>query len=187
MSSPAARVTSVDALREFRAGLCSFGLTAREALCATDVEIRRFLDWLHGQQKYWKQELRRREEAVLQAKAELSVRKFYRDNHRGTTEPEIALRKAQERLREAEEKVRNVVRWLNELPRALTEYEGPARQLSGMLDADLTRAVARLGQKLDALEAYMAGTPSEAPPVEGVPAAEGAPEATESNTAEKTS
>jgi hypothetical protein len=180
MSSPSARVTSIDALRDFRAGLCKFGLTAREALCVTDLEIRRFLDWLDTQQKYWKHEVRRREEDVHRARAELSVRKFYHETGRGTTEPEIALRKAQERLREAEEKVRNVRRWLNELPRAITEYEGPARQLSGMLDADLTRALARLGQKLEALDAYLASTglgPEPEAPVSTAPATAG--EATE--------
>ena len=59
------------------------------------------------------------------------------------------------RLREAEAKVEKTRQWQNLLPRAVAEYEGPARQLMGMLDADLALGVAILDRKIDALDAYL--------------------------------
>ena len=78
-----------------------------------------------------------------------------------STDQEIALNKALYRLREAEAKVEKTRQWHSLLPRALAEYEGPARQLLGMLDADSVRGLAILDQKIDSLDAYLsAATPS---------------------------
>ncbi len=154
---PSARVTSIEALREFRGSLSRFGHDAKEAVCATELEIRRIFDWLEAKLKYWQREVRIREEEVVRAKAELIQRQYGKRDGRGpgTTDQEIALEEAIRRLREAEAKVEKTRQWNNLLPRAVSEYEGPARQLMGMLDADLARGIAILDQKIDALEAYV--------------------------------
>lgn len=154
---PSARITSIEALKEFRASLCRFGHDAKEAVCATELEIRRILDWLEDKLTYWQREVRIREEDVARAKAELMQRQYGQRDGRGpgTTDQEIALEKAIRRLHEAEAKVEKTRQWLNHLPRAIAEYEGPARQLMGMLDADLARGIAILDQKIDALDAYL--------------------------------
>jgi hypothetical protein len=154
---PSARVTSLEALREFRGSLSRFGHDAKEAVCATELEIRRVFDWLEAQLKTWQKEVRDRQEEVVRAKAELIQRQYgKRDGYgAGTTDQEIALEKASRRLQEAEGKVEKIRQWRNLLPRAVAEYEGPARQLMGMLDADLPRGIAILDQKIDALDAYM--------------------------------
>src|SRR5260370_813267 len=154
---PSARVTSIEALREFRGSLSRFGHDAKEAVCATELEIRRVFDWLEAQLKTWQKEVRDRQEEVVRAKAELIQRQYgKRDGYgAGTTDQEIALEKAIRRLQEAEGKVEKIRQWRNLLPRAVAEYEGPARQLMGMLDADLPRGIAILDQKIDALDAYM--------------------------------
>lgn len=154
---PSARVTSIETLKEFRGSLSRFGHDAKEAVCATDLEIRRVFDWLEAQLKYWLREVRVREEQVGRAKAELIQRQYGQRDGRGpgTTDQEIALQKALYRLREAEAKVEKTRQWHNVLPRAVAEYEGPARQLMGMLDADLPRGIAILDQKIDALDAYL--------------------------------
>ncbi len=154
---PSARVTSIEALGEFRASLSRFGHDAKEAVCATELEIRRIFDWLEAKLKYWQKEVRDRQEEVVRAKAELIQRQYgKRDGYgAGTTDQEIALEKAGRRLQEAEGKVEKIRQWHNLLPRAVAEYEGPARQLMGMLDADLPRGIAILDQKIDALDAYM--------------------------------
>jgi hypothetical protein len=162
---PSARVTSIEALREFRGSLSRFGHDAKEAVCATELEIRRVFDWLESQLKYWQKEVRDRQEEAVRAKAELIQRQYgKRDGYgAGTTDQEIALEKAIRRLQEAEGKVEKIRQWRNLLPRAVAEYEGPARQLMGMLDADLPRGIAILDQKIDALDAYM----NTAAPLEG--------------------
>src|SRR5262249_50759351 len=72
----------------------------------------------------------------------------------GTVEQEIALRKAQNQLQEAEEKVKTVKRWILHLPQPVNEYEGPARRLAGLLDADFKRGLVLLENKIAALAAY---------------------------------
>ncbi len=161
--SQSARVTSINALKELKVALCGFSLRAKEALCSIELEIRRTFDWLDQQLKHWQQEVRQQQEVVVRAKGELDQRKYGCADGRGYTEQEVALKKALERLRHAEAKVETTRRWIHVLPRAVTEYEGPGRQLGGMLDAELRHAVAILDQKIDSLEAYVTMVPPSLP------------------------
>src|SRR5690348_13242278 len=105
----AARVTSIDAIEEFKAAWCRFGTDAGNALANLDLQIRRAFDWLEDQTKFWKTEIRRREELVVRAKGELLQRKYSNRDGRGQgcTDQEIALEKALAGLDEAQTKLRN--------------------------------------------------------------------------------
>lgn len=165
-----AHITSIEALERFRATLADFAGDARNALCAVDGDIRRMEGWLQEQGKHWQREIRKRQEDVNRAKIELAARKYQnRDGHgRGSTEPEIALKKALVRLEEAETKLANCKRWAPELQRAVHEYHGPARMLSGVLDTEVVNALALLANKLAALEAYLNIAPPSAPSVPAI-------------------
>jgi len=156
--SQSARVTSIDALRSWKEALCVFQADAVESLGAVELEIRRTLDWLDQQVRYWQQEMRRREEVVLQAKNELARKKMLPivGKNADTTEEEKNLRRARQRLHEAEERLARAQRLGPTLARAIDEYRSPARALGGMLDADVPNATALLDRKLDALDAYVA-------------------------------
>ncbi len=172
--SQSARVESLDALKEFRADLVTFGVDAQEALAAADLEIQRTLDGLEQQLKLWQAELRRRQDELLRAKAQLSQKQWGAREPRaaGTTEAEMAVRKAQERVREAEAKIETVKRWLMHLPREIAEYQGPVRRLGGWLESELKQGVALLERRVASLEAYLtpAAPPAESPsPNEGTP------------------
>ena len=160
-----ARVTSLDALKTFRAAVCSFQTDAKDALGAAELEIRHLLDWLGQQQQFWRAEVRRCEEEVVRAQAELVQRKYSHADRRGWTEPELVLKKAKARLEHAQQKVERTRHWLRILPREIAEYEGPARQLAGMLDAELARAAALLEQRIEALEAYVQMAPPAVTPL----------------------
>lgn len=172
--SRSARVESVEALKHLKAHLCAFGVDAEKALCATETEIRRALDWVQSQMKYWQRQVRERQEELAKAKSDLFQRKYWRGDGRGPgyTEQEIAFRKAQERLKEAETKVENCRRWGRNLPQAVNEYEGPARQLKGLLEADLRNSIALLERKITALDAYVSMTPPSLPNTAPAAAAE---------------
>jgi hypothetical protein len=87
----------------------------------------------------------------------------------GCAEQELALARAKQRLRDAEEKVSITRRWLMQLPNVLKEYEGYARVLAGMLDANLKQSLVLLSNKIDSLKTY---TGMSAPaPVQAAPAA----------------
>ena len=175
--SDSAHVSSIDAVKAFREALCTFGIDAQAALCSAETEIRRVVDWLRGQLQFWQRQVRECQEEVTRAKAVLVQKRWGHDEGRGpgSTEAELALRKAQQRLKEAEAKVLTVRRWLQQLPQSLLEYEGHARQLSGWLESDLKHGLVVLDQKIDALEAYVRLTAGPGPGPEV--AASAAPEA----------
>ncbi len=159
----AARVTSIDALDEFKAAWCRFGTEAGNALANLDLQIRRAFDWLEDQTTFWKSEIRRREELVVRARGELLQRKYSNRDGRGPgcTDQEIALEKALDSLDEAHTRLRNCKRWNQTLPREVMECQGPARVLTGFLESEFRQGQAVLQQKILALEAYV----SLAPPV----------------------
>jgi hypothetical protein len=157
-----ARVTSIDQLEELHASLARFGTEAQEALAAAEIEIRRTQEEVHDRLKFWVREVDRRHEDVNRARSELSLRQSLRGEGRtGAVEQEIALRKAQQRLREAEDKVTVCRRWLTALPQAINDYQGPARQLAGTVDSSLRQGLAILQGQVASLRAYAAlQTPS---------------------------
>jgi hypothetical protein len=151
-----AQVTSIEALKDFHADLCIFADRAKDGLSSAQMKIQRVLDWLEEQNKFWQREVRRWEDAVTQARTELARRKMMKigDRTPDCTEQEDILRAAQRRLDEVEEKLAKTRRWLPNMRRSVDEYQGPARQLSGFLEGEQSRALALLQQKIDALEAY---------------------------------
>lgn len=153
--SQTARVGSIDALKSLYAAMTRFGPEAQEALGAAEIEIRRVFDYLDDQLKYWLRMVDKRREDVNRARNDLAhARTMRKGEGGGAVEQEIALRKAQNQLREAEEKVATVKRWKVHLPQPVNEYEGPARRLAGLLDADFKHGLVLLENKIRALEAY---------------------------------
>lgn len=162
----AAQLHSLEKLLDFQAALATFTHHAKEALTGMEVDIRRTLQWLEQQLAFWHAEVRRAEEEVFKAKQELARRRLIRigDRPADTTEQEIALAKAQQRLAYAEEKHAACRRWLRELPEAIDEYQAFAVNYQSILESDVPRMQAFLDRKLDLLEAYMQVAAPEAPP-----------------------
>jgi hypothetical protein len=151
-----AQVHNLELLKRFHAALARYGLDAQTALGSAALEIRRVYDTLDDRLKFWQQQVFKRQEEVVQARASLShARAMSEGRNTGCVEQELALRKAQERLREAEGKVTTTRRWKRELPEMIKDVEGPARVLSGFIEADLRQAIAQLETRIGALEAYM--------------------------------
>ena len=165
-----AHVSSIGALAEFRAGLCTFIEEARNAMVSLDMEIRRVVDWVGDQLRFWKDEMREAEDDVLRARSELSRRKMMRVGDRpiDTTEQEKNLARARRRLEHAEEKLAATKHWILVLPDEIREFEGPSRLFQDSVESDLPKVVAMLERKIAALEAYAALTaPSTAPQAPG--------------------
>ncbi|HEV2947934.1 MAG TPA: hypothetical protein VGX70_11185, partial [Gemmataceae bacterium] len=124
-----ARVTSVQAIADFRAALLTFCQEAKEVLASIDMENRRMTDWVERDRlSYWQREIRNRQENVAQAKADLFRKQITRISGQNPDfiEERDALRLATYRLEEAEGKVQLCRKWGNrELPRAIDEFQGP--------------------------------------------------------------
>ncbi len=180
--SQSARVTSFQAIQDFKAVLCGFCEETKEALGTIDMEVRRMLDWLgHDQAHYWQNQVRCLQEEVTQAKADLFRKQLTRLSGEipDCLEEKKALRVAERRLEVAEEKVEKCRQWFGRLlPRAIDEYEGPARQLAGMVEGDPPAIVAYLDRVLTTLDAYVEVVPpaeTTSPPVASGGVEEGKP------------
>ena len=157
---PAAAVQSIDAIRDFRSALQEFCHEARAALVDVDLEVRRSLEWLlEYQPAYWQAELRRREDAVNDAKNELH-RARMRTLPGGETpacmDERKSLDRAQLRVHEAQEKVQLVREWARREQHEVGEYQGRAAQLNNLIDGTMPRAFSFLEQAIAQLEAYLA-------------------------------
>ena len=161
---PPARVTSIDALRDFRAVLATFRSEAVDALGANDLDVRRAFDWLAGQRHFWQAAVRELQDEVTHCKADLFRRQAVLPGERvpDCTQQIKALRLAQQKLEHAEERVKACRRWEPLLQRAVDEYQGPARQLGGLLDGELPKSAALLDRLIASLEAYVAVAPKPA-------------------------
>ena len=138
----AADVRDLEALREWLAALATYRADANEALIALRVDINRGVEWVNEQYHLWQRSIRRFDEAVVQAKADLSAKKFPDVNGRmpDTTVEERNLRRAVARLEHAQEQVEACRKWMTTLPKLVDEiFHGPAQRLANLLDTDVPR------------------------------------------------
>ena len=157
-----ARVTSVDALRDFREVLFKFCERVRDGLCATQMDSRRVVDRLVFELPgFWKQQVRERQEEVAQAQAEWHRVKLMRAQDYKVDEvgPRKALERAKVRLEEAEEKIEKVRHWGRVAQRAVEEYEGRVRGLADLVEGDPPPSVVFLDRVVDSLDAYLKVAP----------------------------
>ena len=106
--SKSANVLSVQTLKDFKLAMCNFAEEARNSLSGVDMELRRMRDWLERDQLgYWQSQIKKRQEDLMQARADLHKRKISQQGSDAVSDAEQkeALREATRRLRVAEEKL----------------------------------------------------------------------------------
>jgi hypothetical protein len=162
-----ARVTSVEAIRDFRGSYLVYCDEVKQSLETADAEAKRMKDWIGFQAQYWKKAIRECEARLAQAKNALFRKQLQKTA--GGRPPDVieerkAVARAQEALEHAKQKLANCKRWEIEFDRAVQEYEGPARQLAGEVEGEPPRAVTHLDRILDSLDAYMQLAPVRTPP-----------------------
>ena len=159
-----AHVLSIQALEEFKGHLTRFNAQAQEILNATEIEIRRTLDWLHERLNYWRNEVNRRREIYHRALAAyqrcLESRRMRDKNGNVIQLPcpaeEAAVERARRHLAEAQAELRTVQEWMQRFQQAVNEYERQARRLKAWLDGELPKATAFLERKITTLHSYVA-------------------------------
>ena len=149
----AAKVGSIDAIREFREALGGFIEDTRNALTSVEMENRRLNEWVKNTQRlFWINEVKRRREKMNEIRGELHRRKL---SGAGDTEAKEAVRIAKNRLQVAETKVEVVKKAAPVLQHAIDEYLGLARPLGDMLSGELEHCMALLDRMAEALEDYI--------------------------------
>jgi hypothetical protein len=163
------KVYNIEALKLFRERLATFGEDAKNALISVDMDTRRTVDFiLREQPMHWKAQLKKRNEALQQAKAELFRRKLAETTPGSLddTAQKEAVRRAEMRVQEAEQKLEKIKKWATPLMQATEQYHGQSRALDDMVGPQLERALAQLAAMIDALEKY---TGTAQPPASGGP------------------
>jgi hypothetical protein len=164
--SQGANVRSVDAIRDFKVALINFAEEAQNALGSVEMEIRQIRNWLlRDQLSFWQSQIKRGQERVSMARADLFRRKLSQSNSDAIsdTEQKEALRDAERKLREAEEKVITIKKWIPILEHALSEYHSQSQPLGDRLSGRFTATLHLLDRMLDTLDAYLAMAPPSTP------------------------
>jgi DNA repair exonuclease SbcCD ATPase subunit len=167
-----AKVTSIDALENFRAALIVFLNKAHSAIDQASDEIRRTRSWIqHDQRSHWENEARRRARALAQAEQELLSARMTKalDN---LSAQQLAVNKARRALEEATEKLRKVKLWIRDFDGTVEPMAKGLNSLRGYLDHDLPQGIAYLAEVEKIMESYTeAPRPVSAPvqPVDTMP------------------
>ena len=175
--SPAAKVTSIDAVQAFAAALERFHEEASNALEELGLQVRRAKEWVQDDRRqYWDQQVRRGWQKVTEARIQLEQAKTFRriaDYRPSCIDEKKALEGAKRRLRLAEEKVEAVRHWSRVVEHAVGEYRGEIGPLTAWLEVDAPQALATLKRLTEALDTYVAiSTSPEAPAAASLPQGE---------------
>lgn len=169
-----ARVTSIDALRDFRAALIDFADTARGALGEALSDVQRTSWWIqHDMRDHWQRELKSRQNKLAEAKTDLARAQMQQKS-------DVLERKAVQawvrRVEEAEEKLRAIKRWAVAMEREQMIFRGQCSGMSAAIDGELPKTIAWMERMIDSLQQYIAlQAPQMAPPAEPMPGVSEAP------------
>ncbi|MCU0794821.1 MAG: hypothetical protein MUF31_02695 [Akkermansiaceae bacterium] len=175
-----AKVTSIEALEDFRSALLRYRDRTVQALDDVGGEIKRTRDWLaYDRRMFWEAEVRRGQRRLEQAEAELMTSRFsaLKDDH---SVQQLAVKKARRMLEEAEAKLRAVRKWSRDFDGVVEPAARPLEALRERLSHEFPKAVASLEQMIHALADYSGRLPARATAPkagtdEGNPASEGGP------------
>jgi hypothetical protein len=154
-----ANVRSVDAIKDFKNALATFAEEAHTALTGVEMEIRQTRNWLERDQiTYWKGQVKKSQEAVAEAKAELFRRKLSQGNSDAVSDAEQKenLRNAQRRLEQAERMVEKCKKMVPVLEHAIAEYHSQSQPLGDHIAGRLVLSLNLLERMIVAVEKYLA-------------------------------
>jgi hypothetical protein len=157
-----ANIRSIEALRAFKHALITFSEDARNALTSVEMEVRRTRNWLERDQiAFWKGQIKKSQELLQQAKADLYRRQLSQQNSESVSDAEQkeAVRKAKRRLEEAEAKFEKCRKWAPVLEHAIAEYHSQSQPLGDRLAGGLVQSIALLDRMINAIDEYLAMSP----------------------------
>ena len=161
-----ARILATEALTEARAALAEFAETVDRALAGVDADIHRTTQWLQNERPaHWKREVRRREDAVFNAKGAIARKEIIAAPEPASVVDERkALDRAKRRLDEALRRQQATQRWGAVWERDAMVYKGAAHQLRNMVSGQIPVALARLSRMIESVEAYLSVAPPSGDP-----------------------
>jgi chromosome segregation ATPase len=149
-----AKITSIEAIEQFRAALILYLSQARPALDEISGEIVHTKVWLQNdQRRFLESEMRKRSKKLEEAQQELFSARL--SNFQETTSlQQMAVQRMQREVRELEEKLKRVKKWERELENHSDPLVKSAEQFQTFLTIEMPKAIAYLAQVVKTLEAY---------------------------------
>lgn len=165
---PSAHVTSISAVREFRAALVQFADEAASALDSMAAQIHRALDWVeHEQPPYWQQQIKLAFDEVAETRMRLDtcLLRTVAGHRPSCIEEKQDHRRAKQRLAYCQQMVPKVKAWSVKFRHETDEYRGRIGNLTHMIEVELPRMIAIIENTVTALEQYadVAAEPVEEP------------------------
>lgn len=157
-----AKIGNLDALKELRTQLVKYCYTINGSLEEADSEIQHILHWLkHDQYRFWQTQMRKADEKLVQAKIDLQSKQHFAKSgpikgNYSFIDEKRAIVKIQTQLEIASKKVEKIKRSLPQLEKDVHNYKGMVQPLATMAQSSLPKAVTRLDQMIDSIEAYLA-------------------------------
>lgn len=152
-----ANVQSLDALRDLRLSLITFGERVENALGELRSKIDRTIAWLQQDRPmYWREQERRAYDHVASARIayETCRLRTVGGRHAECIEEKVAFQRAKQRLEFCQNKMEVVRRWTIEAGRQVDEYRGRSGPLQRLLEDELPNTLAKLSRMIEAIEVY---------------------------------
>jgi len=149
-----AKVHSVEVIEAFRASLIVYLEKARGALDDISDDVMRTRIWLQDEQRsHWEAQVKRRTRALQTKQAALFDARLSFMERSGMVEA-AEVRKAKQSLEDANESLQTVKKWLRQYDSRVMPLAKDVDKLRDVLDQQMGKAVAYLGQVVKTLEAY---------------------------------
>ena len=156
MSARSANVTSIDALRNFRAALLTFDDEVDGALTTLELESRRVSEWIENERpQYWAREEHRAANVLAESRINLQ-RCLLTKGEQGQScvDEKKDFERAKRRQQTIEDKVKAVRRWKPIVRKEVEEFLVQIARLRHFLETDFPQGVAALERMATALEDY---------------------------------
>jgi hypothetical protein len=165
---PAARVHTLQVLKDVKAAVVEFSDAVNQTLTSVDSDINRVTQWLtQDRPAYWKAQVRRREDDVTRAQTDIMRKRIIAaPEPASVVEEQKVLDHVKRRLAGAQRKLENVRRWAPMWEREALLYKTTCRGLAEAIHRDMPAATVRLDQMMASLDAYLriAVPQTDAPP-----------------------
>lgn len=149
-----AKVTSLEALEDFRARLIVYREKASRVLDEVGDGVTRTRLWLETDRPaYWQNQLRHLNRDLEQAQQELFSARLsgLRDS---SVSQQMAVQKLRRSIRDAEEKTKTVKQWQRQYDTRVEMSARQAEKLHHFLEHDLAKAIAFLNEAIRSIAAY---------------------------------
>jgi hypothetical protein len=156
----AANIDAIETLNNLRAELTRLSQRIGGALDEAENEVQRTAQWLgHDCPRQWKEQLRKRQDAVSAAKAALHQKKLW-DNTVVTPTSHIdekkALALAERRYEEAQQKLRRISQGLIQMEREGAIFKNHLQRMRHAVEIEVPNAKAWINRMIESLENYLA-------------------------------